>query len=252
MAEGLGEYFEKASGEQIADQQKKSSSASHVSRNQKVNCPGKYLMKAKTTIFRTKEAELVCMPRSEMSNKGSLSLVVNLEVVEGTPNTDVGSYISSYIVLLPSPDSTPEKIENTYKYSKPVLCALLGTKEITISQDWLREHFLFDYTEDSPGKFTITRDHKMTQVVMVTVEYQVYNGKESLKVTQIAAARHGDHSVEFKIDEATNAAASKPVQSASASPVSMATPAAGRNVSLDKSDAAFDPSAAANSAVDEY
>jgi hypothetical protein len=251
--EELGTYFESANEDQIKAQQAGATSASSESRSQKIAIPGKYLMRAKTTIFRTKDNDLVRMPRAETSDKGSVSLVVNLEVVDGTENTPAGSYISTYVTMLAAPGATQEKIENTYKFSKPILCALLGVKEIKIEKDWLAEHLLFEYTEDSPGKFNITRDHKMGQVVMATVEFQVYNGKERLRVSQIVPSRPGDKSTEFAV-EAPKQQDAPPAQSASGAPVTSAPQetAAPADVSLEKSDESFDPSAAANSATDDY
>jgi len=260
MSEGLGEYFESASEEEIQKQQAGASSASSQARAQKVGVPGKYLMRAKTTIFKTTDGDLVRMPRADTSEKGSVSLVVNLEVVEGTENTPEHSYISTYITMLPAPGATQEKVDNTYKYSKPILCALLGVKEIKVEKEWMTEHFLFDFTEDTPGKFNITREHKMSQVVMATVEYQVYNGKEHLRISQVMPARPGDKSVEFNVPEAgaqqapaAQSASNAPVSTEASAPATESTTApAAADVSIDKSDESFDPNAAAGSAVDDY
>jgi hypothetical protein len=265
MQDVLGSHFSQMSDEQIKAQQASANQASSESRAQKIGVPGKYLMKVKTTIFKAKESgDVVVMPRVEGSDKGTVSLVVGLEVVDGTQNVPEGSYISAYIILLTAPSASAEKALQTYNFSKPRLCALTGLKDVIIDKDWITDHFLIDYVEDAPGKFTVTRDHKMKSTVYVTVEIDTYNNKETLKVKDIQLAKATDKSIEFDIGPVQDTT-SVSAPSASSAPVSAGDqaianggfpaskgPSQTPTIDLTKSDSEFNPAAAANSAVNSY
>jgi hypothetical protein len=217
-------------------------SASAEGLGKKIEVPGKYVMRVRTAVYRNKEKEVVTSPSIIRSDKGHSSLVISLEVVDGTPNVPAGSYGTMYVILLPAPNSPIEKMAKTFSYTKPRLCALLGTKEIKLEKPWLREHLTIDYIEEN-GNFVVTRDHKMKELVYATAEISLDDNVEVVRITDFVPAKAGDKSIEMPVApiEPHTQAGYVPV---SASGNTEARPAA--------TEPAFNPAAAASAAVESY
>lgn len=158
---------------------------------------GKYRM-AVDTFGYVKDNEpkmFPCFDRS--SQKGVLQLVIPLRVVDGTPEAPKGSLMFFNINIAPAPGAKKETLQTMARMAKPKLVAMLGHDQIKMDAGWLVANLTpaFDRNGD---EMTMSRDHKLKQEVMVTVEDDFYNNKPKLKVTTIVAASDIDCSISNK------------------------------------------------------
>lgn len=145
--------------------------------------PGKYVMKIASFAWEDKKTkEDKCVPSFVKTEKGALLLNIALTVDDdGTEQVPAGSSIFHNLVIVPK---TKDKMPGTAKMLKPVLAALIGTDDIKIDYDWLNEHCVVAYERDSNGKYVMTKDHKMTNRVYVTVDEEIGNNGKKRNVVQ--------------------------------------------------------------------
>lgn len=168
-----------------------------------ITVSGTYRVKVKSSKFHSKDkTEVYEFPSVGYStNKGALMLKLMFEVVDGTESVRKGDTIISQITLLPAPSATDDIFEKVIRFSKPQLFAMTGCDDIRLSDpDWLEQYLTCDF-EEKGNRYEITRDHKMTKEVMISVDDDLYNGKAVLRVTSISPAKSGDHSFSNKLPE---------------------------------------------------
>ena len=163
-----------------------------------VNVAGTYLMKVRSFVMNRKDLDPKPFPGLQISEtaktKGALQLNMNLEVIDGTEAVPKGATIFYTLTLAQGPGATKEKIENTAKYMKPIVCALTGLEKFNFSPDFVTENLTIDYEGSK-----VTRQHKMTKDVMVVVEeYVDGKGSNAFRVKSIRAAKAGDKSMSIK------------------------------------------------------
>ena len=181
------------------------SSASTEATNggKKIEYPGNYLMKVVSKKYTAKDGTVYEFPNIKESGKGSLMLNFILEAKEnvgknedGTYKVPAGSYQYGMLVIAPNPKSDLEKKQNTMKFLKPRLSALLGKdkmKEFKYDKKWVKENLLSEFKVEGDG-FELVRDHNMTQDVMVEFVGDIYQGKPKLSINKISSAKDGDKS----------------------------------------------------------
>lgn len=196
MADVKSEFF----GDQV---EQSYGGASDDLQAQPVKFPGKYRCKSVTKVFRMNgkdgvPGEVVVYPKVYKTDKGNLSLVASLEVLDGTPQVPKGSYITARIILVPKPGTEQKKVDNTIRFTKPKLVAMTGQRGFIFNYEWMMENLTIDFKEEN-GKFVITREHKMNGEVMVGAELGEYNGKAVINCGNIEPAGPADKSVTIAV-----------------------------------------------------
>jgi hypothetical protein len=163
---------------------------------------GTYIMRVSTLCFRNTrkpDKPIIISPTLAPSSKGGMNLVASIEVVEGTPQVQPGTYITINIPVWPGPKATAEERANLFKLSKPRMCALLGVENFKVDPKdlpaFMVEKFSTQWEEGKDGKFKLTKDHSLKSNVVCVFDDDWYNGKESLKLVQLRRFKEGDKSV---------------------------------------------------------
>lgn len=160
---------------------------------------GKYRMKVVSKKFKTKAGDIFEFPNVKVSEtKGSLLLNFILETVEATTEQPAGSSAYGMVVLAPKPGSTKKKVDDTMRFAKPRLAALLGKeamKSFDYGEEWIIDNLTSEFKK-TKGKdeWEMTDDHAMQNDVMVTFEVDEYQGKIKLAISDIAPVKDGDES----------------------------------------------------------
>lgn len=196
MSEILQDFFNNQSEDEQRERQASVDQASSESGSLPLKVSGSYLMEVATFAFTDKKSKKMrTSPELKVSEtKGSLMLVLSLRVVDGAPGVPKGSSIITNIVLSPAKGANKETLDNTMRLMKPRVAALTGQKSISVTSDWIEEWLLPKF-EDKNGKYTMIKDHKMKEKVMVIVDDDIYLEKPVLAVKQIMKAQPGDKSV---------------------------------------------------------
>jgi hypothetical protein len=174
--------------------------------NRKIEYPGHYVVKAGEFVWFDKKdpTHPVATPSPEVkiSRKGALLLNLSLQVCDkGTGQVPPGASIFHTITLSPIKGADEKKLENTYRFMKPQLTALLGNDKFSITEQWLKEFCSIEF-EERAGKIIITKHHKLLKQVFVTVDYVAdQNNKPRLKVVQMDKLMPGDKSTTRKLTE---------------------------------------------------
>jgi hypothetical protein len=176
-------------------------------RSEQVQVAGTYLMKVKTIVAKKKDGSLLVVPRFETStskkSEGALQCNIALEVVDGTEAVPAGSTLFNTITMAQPSGAPAEKVVNTAKFMKPVVCALIDRDDFEFNPGFVTEYMTIDYNENT---LKITRDHKMTGLVMcVCEEYSKQNGTIGIKVKSIRKAKPGEKSVSIKREPTSEA-----------------------------------------------
>ena len=171
------------------------------SERNEIKVPGTYVCKVKTATYKKKGEDIFrVFPRLELSaNKGVLQCHMLLEVTKGTEVVPVGATIFYTLTLLQPDDAPAEKIQNTYKFLKPVLVKLTGLNEdeIGVTSRFFKEYCSVDF-DSATGK--ILRDHKMNKEVLVVVKEDWDEKSKSMKynVDGIMKCTSDDKSISVK------------------------------------------------------
>lgn len=170
--------------------------------NESVKVPGTYLMKVKSFVMRKKNEDPKPFPSVIVSSKastlGDLQLNLCFEVVDGTEATPAGAGLFYTLTLVKSPEADKTKAENTVKFMKPIICALVGQKNFNFTEAFVTENLTIGY---DPTNGKITRDHKMKPVMCVVEEsVNPNNGRVGCRIKSIRAASLGDKSVSIKVE----------------------------------------------------
>jgi hypothetical protein len=157
---------------------------------------GTYVMQADTGYYYA-DKKLVLVPDLSTSSAGSIMLTLRLKVVVPTLTVKVGATILTNIVIIAKPNATQTDKENVWNLAVPRLSALLGTKDIKLTdKKWILENLLatFDVSQKRPK---LLQDHKMKQKVIVVIEDSLnpMTNKPSLKIKSISPATDKDISV---------------------------------------------------------
>jgi hypothetical protein len=174
--------------------------------NRKIEAPGHYVVKTGEFVWFDKKdpTHPIATPSPEVkiSRKGALLLNLSLQVCDkGTSQVPPGASIFHTITLSPIKGADEKKLENTYRFMKPQLTALLGNDKFAITEQWLKEFCSIEF-EEKAGKIVITKHHKLLKQVYVTVDYVAdQNNKPRLKVVQMDKLMPGDKSVTRKLTE---------------------------------------------------
>jgi len=141
---------------------------------------GQFVMKASTAVYK-KDDEIKVFPAVVKAQTGTIMLSLKLEVAdEGDTLTKRGDSIYSNITLI-MPNADEEKRKKIANITKPRLLAMTGT-EVNFSKEWIRDNLTVDFDE----KLKVTRDHKLKNLVLVTVQVKMDNeGKDKAEVTSI-------------------------------------------------------------------
>ena len=228
MSKELDSFFEGMSEDeqgQLADASGNASSTGNSDKSEKVIAPGRYVMEMNSFGWVDRDTgELIYFPRLETSAKGALQLISNLEVCdEGTVVVPKGSHQYSYITISPKPGGDSKKLENVMKYMKPQICALSGVEDFKLTKDWIFDVCTADFAVEG-DKVVLKRDHKMKNKVYVTIENSEWNGKISLKISNIRAFKPGDKSIsDAGIEQANTNFASGTSTSEATSPATSAS-----------------------------
>ena len=174
--------------------------------NRKIECPGHYVVRTGEFVWFDKRdpTHPIATPSPEVkiSRKGALLLNLSLQVCDkGTSQVPPGASIFHTITLSPVKGADEKKLENTYRFMKPQLSALLGNDNISITEQWLKDNCSIEF-EERAGKIVITKHHKLLKQVYVTIDYVAdQNNKPKLKVVQMDKLMPGDKSVTRKLTE---------------------------------------------------
>lgn len=159
--------------------------------------PGEYLMRVISRKYK-KDNEFHMFPNIKPTDKTkALQLNFILEVVDGTDKVTAGTYDYGSLILAPAPGATEKKIKDTMNFLKPRLAALIGKEameKFKFNVEWVDEHLLAEFKKDG-DEYVVKRNHKMTNLVMVKFEPDIYNNKVKLSITEIRAAKDGDKSI---------------------------------------------------------
>lgn len=193
--ESLGSFFSEMSKE---NQDRVQNSINRTQGGaRKVVLPGKYVMEVSAFAWKDKKSgEIKKVPDFNITRRKALQLKIVLAVAdEGTEAVPKGSSLFHNINISPAQDSDDSKIDTIMRFTKPILMALTGSKNISFTQEWLHEFCTADFEEDENGNFKITRDHKMKGKVFVTVDdEQTPNGQIVPRAKYINPLRPGDKS----------------------------------------------------------
>jgi hypothetical protein len=190
-----------AMGDKTSETQKVLDNTSSESTLARIEVPGRYRLKVKSLYMKKKDGTIKKFPAFEIADgvksKGDLRLNLIFEVVDGTEVTPKGATIFYSLTVVKAPTATPEKVENTMKFMKPVVCTLLGTKDIKLTQDFLVSNLSSEF--DDAGK--MLREHNMKRDVMGVVElkYDEKTKKEYANIVSISPVREGDKSTSTKV-----------------------------------------------------
>jgi len=178
MSVEMRNFLTNQSEEDKAKAQKATDASSSTQSSLRVGVSGKYRMRVRNFYAVKNNVETV-FPKVEISSKKkSLMLTIMLETVDGTELVPAGSTTLHNITLMPAPGSSDELYANTAKMSKPQLCALLGIKDIKITDyQWLFDNVGVEYKDKK-----IVKDHKMKEEVMVEMVDDWYNNALKIKV----------------------------------------------------------------------
>ena len=196
MSDVLQDFFNNQSEEEQKKRQDAVNKASSEGGSIPLKVSGTYLMEVGTYAFPDKETKKMrTSPELKVSEKkGSLMLVISLRVADEVPGVPKGASILTNIVLSPATGANQETLDNTMRLMKPRIAALTGQKSISVTSEWIEE-WLIPKFEEKDGSYTMVKDHKMKEKVMVVVEDDIYNDKPVLSVKQIMKAQPGDKSV---------------------------------------------------------
>jgi len=179
MTNEMRDFLTNQSGADKEKAQKAIDKSSSTQSSLRINVSGVYRVRVRN-FYATKNNVVTVFPKVEVSSrKKSLMLTIMLETVDSTDLVPAGSTILHNITMIPAPGSSDELYVNTAKMSKPQLCALLGVKDLNITDaNWMYENICVDY--DEKGK--MIKDHKMTCEIMAEVIDEWYNNTLKQKV----------------------------------------------------------------------
>jgi hypothetical protein len=202
----LAAYFSQQTAEDEKKRQDALNNAPSERANRRIEFPGRYVVKVGEFVWFDKKdpTHPIATPSPEVkiSRKGALLLNISLQVCDkGTNMVAPGSSIFHTITLNPSKGADEKKFENTFKFMKPQMAALLGHDKISITEPWLKENCSIEF-EDVNGKIVITKHHKLIKQVYATVDIVAdQNNKPKLKVVNIIKLMPGDKSITRKYTE---------------------------------------------------
>lgn len=206
MPADLGSFFSTQSQEDQKKTQDRINNAPSERGNRKLEYPGSYVVKVGEFVWwdkKIKEHPIATpSPEVKISRKNALLLNISLQVCDkGTSVVPPGSSIFHTITLLPAKGADEKKFDNTLRFMKPQMTALLGHDKIEITEAWLKENCEIEF-EEKQGKAVITKHHKMLKQVYATVDFVPdQNGKAKLKVVKLDKLMPGDKSVTRKYTE---------------------------------------------------
>ena len=159
----LGAFFSARSAEEEAKTQNALNNAPSERGNRRIEHPGTYVVKVGTFVWYDKKDPThpipVPSPEVKLSRKNALLLNVSLQVCDkGTSMVPPGASIFHTITLLPTQGADEKKLDNTFKFMRPQMTALLGHDKININEAWLKENCSIEF-EEKAGKIVITKDH---------------------------------------------------------------------------------------------
>jgi len=159
--------------------------------------PGKYLMRVVARKYK-KDTEVHAYPNIKITEKSkALQLNFILEVVDGTEHVEAGTYDYGSLILAPAAGASDKKVKDTMKFLKPRLAALMGKETMEsfkFNKEWVDSNLLAEFKKDGED-YVVKRNHKMTNLVMVEFETELYNNKVKLNIKDMRAAKEGDKSV---------------------------------------------------------
>lgn len=163
-------------------------------KNKQVKFGGRFKMVADTVAFIGEDGAPVVLPRLQETKNGDLMAVVRLAMVNSVKDLNPGDYVTLYQVFMAKSGSDTEKIAKFINMSTPKIRFLTGVDEPNISDyNWVHNYMTIDYNEKKGSRqCEVTRDHKMKEVVMVTIKMEHDGTSIRPNITKIEPATSTD------------------------------------------------------------